>query len=424
MKKNLHTFIMGSLTLFAIYLYTISASAIPPKFQIKESLSLKPDSEENLALNYLNRLRIGAGLVPFSLNQQLRQAAKNHAYYLIEHHTYGHIEDENLSGYTGLYASSRILYTGYPIKLVIENVSNNNRRAKESLDGLMAAIYHRFAFLSFKADEIGIGINQNQQHKEETAFVYTISAKSLRKLCTDTNVSKKYSSYSDICINKKNKISTTRFNKALYHNNKKNQPFISYPFNEQYDVPPAFFNELPDPLPDYDVSGFPISLSFNPSLFSDVKLLTFELFDHQGKKITSVRKHDYKSDPNQRLQKTEFVLFPLKRLEWDSSYSVKVTAIVHGKKFEKKWSFHTRSFKEPFYKVSKEHPPYNLRKGEATVFYFPPHTATELLHDLSYTKEYDIEFIDPNTITITALEANGCCTLTLGKHHLKLNIHN
>ena len=57
MKKQLHTFIMGGFTLFAIYLYYLSATPLTPsKLAIKETPIIDVDTEEKLALNYLNVL--------------------------------------------------------------------------------------------------------------------------------------------------------------------------------------------------------------------------------------------------------------------------------------------------------------------------------------------------------------------------------
>jgi len=36
MQKQSHTFILGTITLFAIYLYYLSATPIPPKLTIKD----------------------------------------------------------------------------------------------------------------------------------------------------------------------------------------------------------------------------------------------------------------------------------------------------------------------------------------------------------------------------------------------------
>lgn len=408
MIKNLRTLILGIITLFTIYLYFLSANAKTPTNTIKITPSLNIEQEEQQALAYLNSLRQGAGLIPFSSQSQLNLAANNHAKYLIENHTIGHHEESNKSGFTGKFASERIIHTGYHTPLVIENVSSHNRNYKESIDGLMAAIYHRFAFLDFQGDEIGISVKQNPFNKLKTAFVYNMSSNALNQLYI-----------------KNKQPSKKALNQALTIHKDENLKVVTYPFNRQKDVPPVFFNELPDPLPNYDVSGFPISISFNQAHFKDIRLLNFELFDNQKRLIKENRIHTHQSDPNRRLDKFSFVLFPLKRLEWNTTYSVKFLAIVDKKMVEKKWSFKTRNYKIPLHKVSNENETIKVKVNEANIFYFPPKTAKDLLRNVRYSSKFDMEFIDKNTLKITALETSFLTTdLNIGSHHLKLNIQN
>jgi uncharacterized protein YkwD len=406
--KNLRTLILGIITLFTIYLYFLSANANTPTNTIKIIPSLHTEKEEQQALAYLNSLRQGAGLIPFSSQLQLHLAANNHANYLIKNNTFGHHEEHNKSSFTGAFASQRIVHTGYHTPLVIENVSSHNRNYKESIDGLMAAIYHRFAFLDFQGDEIGISVKQNSFNKLKTAFVYNISSHALNQLYIE-----------------KKQPSKKALNEALTIHKNENIKVVMYPFNKQEDVPPVFFNELPDPLPNYDVSGFPVSISFNQAHFKNIRLLNFELFDNQGKLIKESRTHTHKSDPNRRLDKFSFVLFPLKRLEWNTTYSVKFLAIVDNKMVEKRWSFKTRNYKIPLHKVSNENQTIDVKLNEANIFYFPPKTAKDLLKNIRYSSKFEMEFIDKNTLKITALETSFLTThLKLGSHKLKLNIQN
>jgi len=186
MQKQYHTFIMGSFTLFAIYLYYLSATPMPPQLQIKDVPSMNVLNEEQNALNYLNELRTGAGLIPFKSQQQLNTAAKNHANYLTNHLTFGHKENVNHEDFTGEFASSRVTYAAYASPQVIENVSTHNQSYKASINGLFAAIYHRLAFLDFRSDAIGIGISQNPYKKTQTAFVYDMSSNALEALYKKT----------------------------------------------------------------------------------------------------------------------------------------------------------------------------------------------------------------------------------------------
>jgi len=406
MKQNSHTFIMALLTLFSIYLYFLSATPLPTTITVKTTPLINIEDEEKKALVYLNQLREGAGLIPFTSQSQLNKAAKNHANYLTKHFKFGHKEEQTHKDFTGEYASSRITYTGYASPQVIENVSTHNQNYKESIDGLFSAIYHRFAFLDFRSDAIGIGISQNRYKKTQTAFVYDMSSNALEELYKSNQT-----------------ITSTKIDKALDKNKRLNSKVILYPFNQQKAVPPAFFDELPDPLPEHKVSGFPISISFNSIYYKKAKLLNFQLFNSEGREITNTIKFDQKSDPNQRLGNLDFVLFPLKRLEWDSQYNVLFLAIIDNKIVEKKWSFHTKKFEVPLHIVNNEDKLFNIKKSDSHVFYFPPNSKVDLLSDISYPSNFDIDFIDKNTIKLTALtELNIPVKLNIGKHKLKINI--
>jgi uncharacterized protein YkwD len=410
MKQTIHTGIMGALTLFAIYLYYLSATPLttqesgPTLLKIKEMPILNTKKEEYKALQYLNKLRQGTGLIPLQSQPQLQKAAQNHANYLTKHLTYGHKEESKYRDFTGEYASSRIQYAGYPSPQVIENVSAHNFTYKESLDGLFSAIYHRFAFLDFRSNSIGIGISQHSLRRTQTAFVYDMSSSGLEKL---------YAS--------KKTITSKKLEQVLEKNRKLNPPFVTYPYNEQQDIPPAFFDELPDPLPNHRVSGFPISVSFNNAYHKSVKVLKFQLFNHKGIELKETITFDQKSDPHQRLSELDFVLFPLKRLEWNRAYHVRFLAEIDKKIVEKKWSFRTQKFNAPLHIVKRGNERYEMRVKESNIFYFPPHSKVDLLGDVAYPSAVDISFVDKNTIKLTVLKASiKPIKLNVGGHSFQI----
>ncbi|NOZ90297.1 MAG: CAP domain-containing protein [Epsilonproteobacteria bacterium] len=424
MKNIIHTIVMGLLTLFSAYLYLLADTpSISQKIIIKENPTVEIYKEQNKALDYLNKIRVGAGLIPLSSNNKLAKAAKNHAIYLIENNTIGHYEDKNKIGYTGEYGSQRSIYSGYKTSMVIENISNNNFTAKESIDGLMAAIYHRFGFLDFHIDEIGIGIEQGREDKSQTAFVYDMGSHNLEEICQKKNSIKSGEYASNICADKSLKIDAKLFNNTLSLNRKRNNKVILYPYDNQVDVPPAFYDELPDPLPEYSVSGFPISISFNDSYFQQINMVSFKLFDNQNREIKDTIVYNHLTDPNKRLKRFEFALFPLKRLSWGSSYHVKVVYIANGRLKRKEWKFKTRDFKRPIYQVTSNHNSFNINIGEASIFYFPPQSKRDILGSLKYPASLDISFIDKNTIKLIAnsIEENSI-SLDIGNRRLNLNI--
>jgi len=414
MKQNIQTGIMGALALFAVYLYYLSASPLPSHastptlLKIKTMPLLNINDEEINALQYLNELRQGAGLIPFTSQTQLHEAAQNHANYLTNHLTYGHKENHQHKDFTGEYASSRIRYVGYSSPQVIENVSAHNFSYKESIDGLFSAIYHRFAFLDFRSDSMGIGISQHALKRTQTAFVYDMSSKGLEKL---------YKS--------KTTVTSKKLERVLNKSKKLNSKVVTYPYNAQKDIPPAFFDELPDPLPQHRVSGFPVSVSFNSAYYKEIKLIKFQLFNNEGIEIKDNITFDHKSDPHQRLTAFDFVLFPLKRLDWNQEYHVVFVAEVDNKIMEKRWSFQTKKFSMPLNIVTKENAQYSMKENESNIFYFPPHSKVDLLGDVAYPAGVDISFIDKNTIKLTALKTTVTpIELNIGGHFFKVSITN
>ncbi len=426
MKNRIRITVWGLVSLSAGYVYLLAGTTpISQNIIIREEPLIDIELEQGRTLRYLNELRVGAGLVPLVLNKKLEHAAKNHASYLIKNGLIGHYEDENKIGYTGKYGSGRSVNAGYETSLVIENISNNNFTYKESIDGLMAAIYHRFGFLDFHIDEIGIGVLQSERDKSQTAFVYDMGSQKLANLCKDDSKVNSIQYIENICIDTGKKIELNLFNETLQKNRYRNRKIITYPFSGQEDIPPAFYDELPDPLPDYSVSGFPISISFNEAYFKSIDMISFELFDESGNKIEDSIVYSQKSDPNRKLKKFEYALFPLKRLEWGSKYRAKAVYEADGKIKREEWEFKTREFKISIRNVTADSNHFKIQKGEYNIFYFPPKSKNDTLGSLKYPASLDISFIDKNTIKLIANTThNETVVLNIGENRLELDIEN
>jgi len=422
MKNIIHSIIMGLLLLFSIYLYLIAEAPVQ-RVVFREEPLIDNTLQEQKALEYLNYLRVNAGLVPLLENRYLKEAAKNHANYLVLNGAIGHFEDRNKIGFTGEFGSNRAIYAGYKTSMVIENISSNNFNYKESIDGLMSAIYHRFGFLDFNIDEIGIGVSQNLNNRYQTAFVYDMGSFSLENLCKNENSTKEFKTYVvGVCADRSLKIDGSLFTKTLRDNKLKNSKVVIYPFDGQEDIPPAFYDELPDPLPEYSVSGFPISISFNEAFFKSVKLIDFRLFKGKREIVQKVV-YSKESDPNGRLKRGEFALFPLNRLDWNSKYRVEVKYIADGKTYKKSWHFKTKSFEKNFYKVTDSNKKFVITAGTPSIFYFPPTSRDDVFGDLKYPSFLDIEFIDKNTIKLIADNSSrDFVSLELGSKRLNLII--
>jgi uncharacterized protein YkwD len=402
MKQIIRITVWGLLALSSGYIYLLAKTPIPSKLIIKADPLLDTKKAQKEALSYLNQLRIGTGLIPLQLNPHLNLAAKNHANYLIKNHRIGHHEDKNRAGFTGLYGSQRSIHSGYKTSMVIENISNNNFTHKESIDGLMAAIYHRFGFLDFHIDEIGIGVLQDPTKRAETAFVYDMGSQKLESLCDKKNQVKRGEYVENICADKTLKINPQLFNQTMQQVQQRNPQLITYPFDGQQDIPPAFYDEMPDPLPLHSVSGFPISISFNGATFKEIEMMKFQLFDQDNQPVEDVIIYNQQTDPNQRLKKFEFALFPLKRLEWESRYHVKALYKADGNIKNIGWTFNTQKFDTPIQEVKQTKQNFKIKQGKPIIFYFPPKSKVDTLGSLQYPASLDISFIDKNTIRLVA----------------------
>ncbi len=353
-------------------------------------------------LDYLNGLREKAGLIAFSQEANLTSAAQNHSDYMQRNNVSGHDEEEGVSGYTGVNHVDRVLYAGYFSKNVGENVSYGTPTVESSIDGLFSAIYHRFGFLSLLYDEIGIGISEDGKY-----YTYNMGNAALNDLC-------KNGTYSDgsylknVCSDKEKKIASSDYTAAIDNIKSKAPSLILWPPVNSNDIPPVFNEESPDPLPNYSVSGYPISIQFNYANFnaSLLDVSSFTLEDSNGTQLTDITLMTEANDPHKHFSAHEFALFPEERLEWGSKYMAELVSTYDGKQTTKKWCFATRSLEtDRFYRVENDNNiSLNVVTGKSYAIYVVPNDGKDILGraDFSYnTSEPDSSLIDSNTIQVT-----------------------
>ena len=349
-------------------------------------------------LSYLNYLREGAGMIDLSCNDALKIAAYNHAYYLYVNNATGHEEDADKEGYTGEWPSDRAVYAGYLSRYILENVSVGQKDYNASIDGLFSAIYHRFGFLNTTIDNIGIGI-------KNVDYVYDMGNSDLNSLCGGESYDGSGSYYIDVCADEDLKIYEDDYNNAINDIKKKNPDLIIWPYKNAIDIPPVFYNETPDPLPDYNVSGYPVSIQFNDYYFtSEINVTSFKLYDENGNEITNIRLMDQDSDPNDEFNAYEFALFPLDRLEWNETYKAEVKYTYEGNDYNISWQFTTRALPYPYYRIDTSDETIYIDNNKTYAYYFVPTDGNDLIHSYKYTypsgDSVETGMIDYNTIWV------------------------
>jgi uncharacterized protein YkwD len=371
----------------------------------KTARTLNPSTLSSIqdeGLNYLNSLRNSAGMIPFIHNIQLESASNNHAKYLTQNNLFSHYESTLYAGFTGVEPADRATFVGYAQKNVGENISSSNGSVQNSIDTLFSAIYHRFAFLNFDYDEIGIGFSQSASYGYENVYNYSMGLSALRTLCESGGSRQETTYYGGICQDKSIQIGVEAYADVLSLNKSYNPDFVIWPSHGMGSVPPVFYEESPDPLPECSVSGYPISISFNPLKSGTIMIDSFKLYDSQNQELTHVKLMDKRNDPNREFTDKEFALFPMERLSWDSNYHVEISYHDSGVAKQKIVDFKTASLPYPMQTVEQKGMVLEAPLNQTTMFYLPPANCQDTLTTFTTTGVVaEITFHDANTIMIT-----------------------
>ncbi len=388
-------------------------------------VSLDANSKQD-GLAYLNNIREDAGLIKLKPNKALQNAAASHANYLIQHQKNGHYEKKGKYVYTGTTPSERVIKAGYPSTYVMENLSINTIGEAKSIDNLFSAIYHRFVFLNLDKDEIGFGYaSTKKKGKIKRAYVYDMGSSYVSKLCMQSFIMTNGVYYmKNFCKQNAKMVPMSLFEEKKDEVRRKNKDIILYPYAGQTHIWPAFYNESPDPLPGYKVSGFPLSIQFNPANYKNVKLKSFRLYDENGKEIKETRILQQNNDHNHLLTKLEFALMPLKRLEFNTRYTAVFEAVADGNKVKKSWSFSTVKPKENVYRITENKTKLTVPSASTAVLYMVPNSGKDIVHSYRSRGGIKASFLDQNTLKVTfpKKRSSGRVSLDFGKKKVLFDV--
>ena len=350
------------------------------------------------ALSYLNELRQKAGLSSYQMQSNLQEASANHTNYM-KINSVGHQEDSSKSGYTGEWPVDRAFYEDYKSSYVNENLTAGEYSYKESIDDLFSAIYHRFGFLNLELDEIGISVKDNMYYN------YDIGNSRLNELCKGSSYQGDGYYYQGVCKDSNLRVEANRYVDAKDYLKADAPKLILWPPANANDIPPVFYEEHPDPLPNSRVSGYPISVNFNDAKTdSSIKVNSFTLSDGKGRGVEILKSINMDNDSH--LSGYQFAIFPKQRLEWGSAYYATIDYNDNGENSTKKWCFETRSLKsraDRFYKITNSDTTIRVVANKTYVIYVVPKDNNDYLGGYSGHRTVDSVnsgYIDQNTITI------------------------
>ena len=354
-------------------------------------------------LSHLNSIRENTGLNSLSHNSILQTSSYNHSYYLITNNEVGHYESSVNSNFTGITPSDRMVYAGYNNYNTSENIAFGSESYINAIDSLMTAIYHRFGFLSFDINEVGFEKYEDESYYYKSVYTFNMGNTNLVDICNSSygEISGKY--YYDVCVDKELKIPAEDYNNALNTLKIQNSNIITYPYDGELNFNPVFDDtEDPDPTPNLGISGNPISIEFNDYYIKDVTLNSFKLYDSSDNEI-EVEVLTSKNDTNEKLTAHQFVIFPIKRLDWNSNYRVKSNFNVDGEDFNKEFTFKTKSINYPLMEVTQNSQTLNIEANKEYAISVDS-SLIEKIESLS-TKFFgtcSVDIFDVNTLKISA----------------------
>jgi len=267
-----------------------------------------PVATGNIALdgrNWINYRRAQLGVPVVTENVMINNAALGHSEYLRTNNLMSHDQQAGKPGFTGVTLKDRLDAAGYTIPAngfaYGEVISGANSRSGSFLtEELITAIYHRFVIFEPKFREIGTGA-------ATAANGYTYFTA--------------------------NFATRNGFGPGIASNT-----VAVWPYNGQTGVVTNFYSdsEEPDPVPNINEVGYPISVHAN--IDAPVVMQTFTVRPRGGSNL-QVQVVNSSPDPAKR---TAVSIVPLAKLQPATTYDVSFSGTVNGAPVTRDWSFTTR----------------------------------------------------------------------------------
>ncbi|WP_137173004.1 CAP domain-containing protein [Massilia sp. HP4] len=260
----------------------------------------------NIALdgrNWINYRRGQIGVPAVTQNAQIDNAALGHSEYQRINNLMSHDQEPGRQGFTGADLGDRLAAASYTLDrnrgfAYGEVISGtNNRSGFFMVEELITAIYHRFVVFEPMFRELGTGV--------------ATSASGYNYFTADF-------------------ASRNGYGPGIARGT-----IVTWPFNGQTEVPANFFSntEQPDPVPDRNEVGYPISVHAN--LDATLTVSSFTVRPRGGAALQVLRVDPLGS-------KTAASIVPLLPLRAATTYEVEFTGTVNGAAVTRAWSFTTR----------------------------------------------------------------------------------
>jgi uncharacterized protein YkwD len=269
-----------------------------------------PTATNNVAtdgLNWINYRRSQIGMPVLTRNGVIDVAAQGHSDYQRINNVVTHDQTAGKTGYTGARLQDRLTNAGYVFgspNAIGEVISaTTNGTGFYMAEELITAIYHRFVIFEPVFKEIGAGA-----------------------ATTSANYSYFTADF----------VANTGYGTGIPAGT-----IVTWPFNGQTQVAPNFNSdyEEPDPVPDRNEVGYPVSVHTN--LTRKLTVQGFTIRAHGSNTDLATRLLAQGQDANTTTQSAAAIV-PLARLASGTTYDVTFTGAVDGVAVSRSWSFTTK----------------------------------------------------------------------------------
>jgi uncharacterized protein YkwD len=257
--------------------------------------------------NWFNFRRQQMGLAAITRNAQIDAAALNHSNYQAQNRTITHDEVAGRRGFTGATVLDRLRAAQYSVPAsnyaygeVISSTPDTN--GVNAAEDLIAAIYHRFVIFEPKFLEGGAA-----SATAGSGYTY---------FTTD--------------------FATRTLNNGGLGSGK----LLVYPFSNQQNLPTVFFSdqEKPDPVPDRNEVGYPVSV--HADITSTIAVQSFTISPRGG--ATLETRLLRKETDAEIVEPSVAAIIPLAVLQPQTVYDVRFVGTVDNVPVNRAWSFTTR----------------------------------------------------------------------------------
>lgn len=287
-----------------------TASTATPGPQLMQEVGA-PSLTGNIATdgyNWINYRRAQVGLATLTRNSLIDATAQGHSDYLRANNTVSHDQVAGRNGFTGATLADRFVKAGYSLNRsnsyaygeVIAGANNNS--GFYLAEELITAIYHRFAIFEPIFKEGGAGATMGNG-----GYAYFTA---------------------DFAAN-------NGYGPGLAAGQ-----VVTYPVNNQLKVATSFSsdNEAPDPVPNQDVVGYPISVHAN--IYDTLSVTAFTVRQRGAASDLTVLLMQHATDAQTPVAAAAII--PMSPLITNTTYDVSFSGRLNGTNVTRSWSFTTR----------------------------------------------------------------------------------